>query len=85
MLHDAPAIGQVGRVGWQNWQMQTLGWTRPEAVAAFKPWKNDALSRLRAVSASATAGAGLSSAVLDADITGTVEPENPQEKAEVGC
>ncbi|KAL3893676.1 MAG: hypothetical protein SGPRY_014067, partial [Prymnesium sp.] len=38
----------VSRVGWQNWQMQRFGITRPEAVARFKPWKNQTLAHLRA-------------------------------------
>jgi len=44
---DAPTIGQVSRVGWQNWQMQTTGIPRIEAVAKFKPWKNETLRHLR--------------------------------------
>lgn len=42
-----PAIGLVGRVGWQNHAMQTRGLSRREAVSAFKTWKNATMARLR--------------------------------------
>jgi isopenicillin N synthase-like dioxygenase len=47
LAEEAPLIGQVGRVGWQSYQMQTAGLSRTEAVARFKPWKNRALAQLR--------------------------------------
>lgn len=42
-----PCVGQVGRIGWQYHAMQSTGISRAEAVAAFKPWKNATLLRLR--------------------------------------
>lgn len=45
---EVPLIGLVGRVGWQNHAMLTLGLTRLQAVASFKSWKNETVARLRA-------------------------------------
>ena len=44
---DVPAIGLVGRVGWQNHAMQTRGISRLQAVSTFKTWKNETVAKLR--------------------------------------
>lgn len=41
-----PLIGEVGRVGWQNIQINNTGITREEAVTQFKSWKNEMRKRL---------------------------------------
>ena len=48
---DVPVIGLVGRVGWQNHEMQTRGISRLQAVSTFKTWKNETVAKLRASSA----------------------------------
>ena len=47
LREEAPLIGLVGRVGWQNHAVQTDGVSREEAKARFKPWKTKAVRRLR--------------------------------------
>lgn len=42
-----PLIGEVGRVGWQNIQINNTGITREEAVTQFKSWKNEMRERLK--------------------------------------
>ena len=44
---DVPVIGLVGRVGWQNYAMQTRGISRLQAVSTFKAWKNETVAKLR--------------------------------------
>ena len=44
---DVPVIGLVGRVGWQNHEMQTRGISRLQAVSTFKTWKNETVAKLR--------------------------------------
>ena len=51
----APSVGMIGRVGWQNNEMQRKQLSRLEAKSNYKAWKVDTFKHLRTAAAAAAA------------------------------